>query len=243
MAGKTDRHFALASDDALFLDFDGTLAGLQDDASSVSLASGMDAVLVACAERVGGALAVLSGRDLGDLAKRVPAQLWRFGNHGLRRAAPNEHPSGAITSAPTDLVAALQILAMRHPGIQLEPKGPVLAIHYRAAPALETELGDALRLAIAPFPDYSVQHGKMVYEAKPGAANKGACLIKAMSASPFQGRRPIMIGDDTTDEDAFAAAQSLGGFAIKVGAGSTVAQYRLPSVTDVHELLTEFASE
>lgn len=242
MAVTTDRAFALASDDALFLDFDGTLAGLQDDAATVSLLAGMDAVLVACAERVGGALAVLSGRDLFDLSKRVPSELWRFGNHGLRRAAPNETPVGTIADAPADLVAALQIIATRHPGVQLEPKGPVLAVHYRAAPSIADELGAALNLAITPFADYSVQHGKMVYEAKPSAANKGACLIEAMSSAPFKGRRPVMIGDDTTDEDAFSAAQSLGGFAVKVGEGSTVAQHRLASVADVHALLREFAS-
>lgn len=242
MAVTTDREFALASDDALFLDFDGTLAGLQDNADTVSLVAGMDAVLVACAERVGGALAVLSGRDLSDLSKRVPSELWRFGNHGLRRAAPNETPAGTIADAPAGLVAALQVIATRHPGVQLEPKGPVLAVHYRATPSIADELGAALNLVITPFTDYSVQHGKMVYEAKPSAANKGACLIEAMLSAPFKGRRPVMIGDDTTDEDAFSAAQSLGGFAVKVGEGSTVAQHRLASVADVHALLREFAS-
>jgi trehalose 6-phosphate phosphatase len=242
MAVTPDRDIALASDDALFVDFDGTRAGLQDNADNVSLVAGMEDVLVACAERVGGALAVLSGRDLDDLSKRVPSGLWRFGNHGLRRAAPNEIPAGTISAAPAELVAALQMLATRHPGVQLEPKGPVLAIHYRAAPDVQEALGQALKAAIAPFADYSVQHGKMVYEAKPSAANKGACLIDAMSSAPFQGRRPVMIGDDTTDEDAFSAAQSLGGFAVKVGEGPTVAHHRIASVAGVHTLLREFAS-
>ena len=48
-----------------------------------------------------------------------------------------------------------------------------------------------------------------------------------------------MIGDDTTDEDAFAAANRLSGLTIKVGAGQTVAHYRLNAVEDVHAYLGE----
>ena len=51
-----------------------------------------------------------------------------------------------------------------------------------------------------------------------------------------------MIGDDTTDEDAFVAAQSAGGIAVKIGEGATAAQHRMSSIEDVHALLKEFAS-
>jgi trehalose 6-phosphate phosphatase len=46
-----------------------------------------------------------------------------------------------------------------------------------------------------------------------------------------------MFGDDTTDEDAFAAAQDLGGIAIKVGDGPTAARLRTPSPAAVHAWL------
>jgi len=236
------RTFSLSPDDAVFLDFDGTLAGLQDDADTVFLARGMDKVLRACATRLDGALAVMSGRDLDDLLKRVPDSLWRFGNHGLRVSAPGGSATDSPMWAPSALIDALSEISSRHIGVRLEPKGPVLAVHYRAAPGVEAKLRSALSDAIAPFADYSLQHGKMVFEAKPAAANKGACLLRAMQSKPFVGRRPVMIGDDATDEDAFAAAQSAGGIAVKVAEGATVALHHLDCVQDVHALLKEFAS-
>jgi trehalose 6-phosphate phosphatase len=144
--------------------------------------------------------------------------------------------------APSALIDALSEISSRHIGVRLEPKGSVLAVHYRAAPGVEAKLRSALSDAIAPFADYSLQHGKMVFEAKPAAANKGACLLRAMQSKPFVGRRPVMIGDDATDEDAFAAAQSAGGIAVKVAEGATVALHHLDCVQDVHALLKEFAS-
>ena len=60
---------------ALFLDFDGTLSPLQDDPDAVFLAPGMDDVLIQLSEKLNGALAILSGRDLTDLSKRVPNAL------------------------------------------------------------------------------------------------------------------------------------------------------------------------
>ena len=55
---------------ALFLDFDGTLSPLQDDPDAVFLASGLDSVLMRVSQKLDGALAILSGRDLTDLSKR-----------------------------------------------------------------------------------------------------------------------------------------------------------------------------
>lgn len=231
---------SLQAGDALFLDFDGTLAGLQDDPETVYLVEGLAEILETCAARLDGALAVISGRDLDDLSKRVPNTLWRFGNHGMRAAAPGLAPSPDPMAQPEGLKSAIEAAIAGHEGVRIEDKGAVLAIHYRAAPEAGEWLTGALSEALKPYEDYKLQHGKMVFEAKPRAANKGTCLALAVQRSPFAGRRVVMIGDDTTDEDAFAAAQTAGGLAIKVGSGTTIADYRLSSVSDVHELLKDF---
>ena len=91
-----------------------------------------------------------------------------------------------------------------------------------AVPAREPV--EAARLA----PGLVHQQGKMVVEVKPAAAHKGTALRRLAAEPPFAGRRPLMFGDDTTDEDAIEAAQALGGIGIKVGAGATAAELRTP---------------
>ena len=55
-----------------------------------------------------------------------------------------------------------------------------------------------------------------------------------MAERPFAGRRPVFVGDDTTDENGFAAVNRLGGHSIRVGgAGRTEARWRVDSVEDL----------
>ena len=50
-----------------------------------------------------------------------------------------------------------------------------------------------------------------------------------------------MLGDDTTDEDAIAAAQALGGLGVKVGPGATAARLRAPDPAAVRAWLAREA--
>jgi trehalose 6-phosphate phosphatase len=45
------------------------------------------------------------------------------------------------------------------------------------------------------------------------------------------------VGDDATDEFAFASVNDVGGYSIKVGAGDTVARWRLENVKAVQQWL------
>ena len=84
-----------------------------------------------------------------------------------------------------------------------------------------------------------VQPGKMMVELRLPGASKGTALTSVMNRAPFAGGRPIMLGDDITDEAAFAAAAQLGGFGIAVGERpSEHARYALSDVEQVHQWLT-----
>ncbi|OLF74127.1 haloacid dehalogenase [Maricaulis sp. W15] len=212
---------------ALFLDFDGTLAPLQDDPDTVFLPPGGSDILQALARASGGALAIISGRDIRDLDRRIPGALWRIGGHGSDFCAPGRHPAAWAPPAPDALFHGAHQLCADTPGTRLEVKGPVLALHYRASPGAGPALAAALAELVADCPAYGLQAGKMVFELKPAAASKARAVERLMTLPPFAGRCPVMIGDDATDEDGMRAAIALGGWAIKVGEGQTSATTRL----------------
>jgi len=64
-----------------------------------------------------------------------------------------------------------------------------------------------------------------------------------MAEAPFAARQPWMFGDDVTDEAAFEAVLALGGVAVKVGAGTSLAPYRLPDPAALRNWLKEAAPE
>jgi len=222
---------------ALFLDFDGTLAPLQDNPDTVALPAQGAECLLKLSDRLGGALVLISGRGLHDLAMRTPIQLWRAGGHGVDIAPPGTSPSDKIGQAPPELITEVARLISAEHGVRLENKGRVLAIHYRQNPAAGPSLYESLSTLAAQFETYHCQHGKMVIELKPSGTDKGSALISLMQRLPFKGRIPVMVGDDTTDEDAIVAAIGLGGIGVKVGAGETQAQYRLADTTAVWDWL------
>lgn len=80
-----------------------------------------------------------------------------------------------------------------------------------------------------------VQAGKRVVELRPSATDKGKAVTWIMTWLPFIGRTPVFVGDDVTDEYAFAVVNRLGGHSVKVGKGATVARWRL---RDIAELMT-----
>lgn len=222
---------------ALFLDFDGTLAPLQDKADAVHISEDQSALLLELSALRGGALALISGRDVRDLAKRSPAQLTRIGNHGLYTLRPGKMIVPDLDPLPDKLQAQLKAIAEQGDGAFLEVKGPVGTIHFRACSEMGPQLIDAVKTLVATRPDYRCKVGNMVVEAIPEGANKGAALARTMTEPPFEGHIPIMVGDDTTDEDGFVAAQRLGGFGVKVGAGETIARKGLPDVKAVWDWL------
>lgn len=227
----------------LFLDFDGTLAPIQDDPDTVSLPDDGAETLLALKEILGGALVLISGRDIRDLSSRTPVEIWRAGGHGLEVCKPGAMPASQTVSAPADLVEQVEAIVAPMTGVRIEHKGHVLAIHFRQNPSMADALLTQLSKLAQETPSYKAQHGKMVIELKPERANKGKALAEMMTYPEFEGRIPIMVGDDTTDEDAMRVATELGGFGIKVGEGETCAQYRFSDTSTVWTWLRRLVNE
>lgn len=209
---------------ALFLDIDGTLIDLAaaPDAIQVplSLANHLDAV----SARLGGALALVTGRSL-SYADGLFAPL-RFpiaGLHGAEfRTAGGEMSMAAATPAFSTLKHRLVEQTAWMEGVLIEDKGAAVAAHYRLAPAHGVTLEGIMQdFAEEAGPDWTLQPGKMVYEIRPSRADKGEAVAAYLEEATFAGRLPIAIGDDLTDETMFALANARGGQSIRVGSLST----------------------
>ena len=227
MSDQTAPPGLITRDAALFLDFDGTLTALRDDPDQCALPDGGAELLTGLSDRLDGALAMVSGRDARDLTRRTPLGVWRAGNHGGIVLAPGQAEPKEVPAAPEALVTTAQRIAGAHPGVFVEEKAAVLAVHTRPCPECEPDVLAALEEAVADVPGYKLQHGKRVIELKPQGVDKGVVIERLMADAPFARRAPVFVGDDTTDEDGFAAVARLGGQAVKVGDGDTSARYRL----------------
>ena len=232
---------------ALFLDIDGTLVGFEDDPARVAIGEPLQRVVQRLQSRLGGALGILSGRGLAEIDAlfeplRFPAGAMH--GHELRDAsgllsllAPPTEVAAQVGEQAREKAAALA-------GVTLESKGGIaFALHFRRAPEQAQAAAEAAEsIADASGGAYQVQHGDCVAELKPVGADKGAALRYLMEQPPFLGRRPVMVGDDLTDELAFAVAQRLDGFGVVVGARRpTVARYHLSGPAVVHEWLGRLA--
>lgn len=226
---------------AIFTDFDGTLVEIAETPDAVDVPPGLIDSLDRATEDFDHAFAVLTGREIADIDRFLaPLQLPIAGAHGAqrRRADGSFEPlDEAVLTAADEIAHAIEPLAMAHPDLLVEAKQGAVALHYRLAPELEAACHTAMQEALADHADFTLVPGKMVLEARPAAFDKGAALRAFMQEEPFAGRVPVFIGDDRTDEDAFRAAQELGGVGIKLGPGDTIARMRIADVFSVRALL------
>lgn len=207
---------------ALFVDIDGTLVNLVAHPDMVRVDAFTRCLLERLQPLLGGALAVLSGRSLSDVDRLLsPLVLPAGALHGLERrdltgrlvvAAPPADVAAQVGQACRDGAATLKDVWVE------EKSGIAFALHFRAAPREGDKVQQlAKKIAANSSGRYMVQLGDRVAELKPVDSDKGTALRALLETPAFQGRVPIMLGDDLTDETAFAATDELGGLAIVVG--------------------------
>lgn len=228
---------------ALFLDVDGTVLDVAQHPLRVRVDRSIRVLLDRLQAFTGGAFALVSGRSLGALdALFAPARFAAAGQHGAEwRSRPELAPRLEGGVPPTRAaVAALERFAAAYPELLLEDKGINLALHYRLAPRLATVAAQEIDRAAALLGEhFEVIEGHFVLEIKPRGIDKGTAIARFMAEAPFAGRVPVFVGDDVTDERGFAVVERMGGMAIKVGDGDSVARWRLGSAAAVRRWLAE----
>jgi trehalose 6-phosphate phosphatase len=204
---------------ALLLDLDGTLLDIAPRPDAVVVPPELPGTLCSLRRLLNDAVAVVTGRPvetvdalLGDAVFAVA------GEHGgaVRHGPGQTLERAPLPSPPGDWLVEAERLALRHPGVLLEHKARGFALHYRAVPAAGETLRQALSALLDGSHDFELLPAHMLWEVRPRGADKGKAVAELMNRPPFQGRLPVFVGDDVTDEAGIAAAQAMGGIGLRV---------------------------
>jgi len=233
------------SETALFLDIDGTLVEHASHPDAVRVAPELANILGDLNQKLDGAVAFVTGRNLA-MVERLFGEigLAAAGTFGIELMLGEERETGHEAAA---LVApaftALEEKFAAADGVYFEHKGPVLAIHTRAAPEALPAVIAQCRETLPLLPDgYRLVEGHAGVEFLPEGATKSAAIAWFMNRPPFRDRVPVFLGDDTSDEIGFEWTNQNGGVSVRVGpAKPTAAQHVLETVPEVHDWLKQLA--
>jgi len=223
---------------AILLDVDGTILDIAPTPASVAVPTSLQRALSAVSERVGGALALVSGRPVPDLDRMfAPLRLPAIGGHGAELRLNGGPVQCRAEPLDAELRDELTAIAARHAGVFVEDKGYSIALHYRNAPGHGLSVVHEVKHACAACGGVELLSGKAVIEVKAKGFDKGIAVRELMAHPPFRGRAPIFIGDDRTDEAAFAVMPEFSGQAISVGRKIAGAADRFETPSDVRRWL------
>ena len=234
----------VADTPAMFLDVDGTLVDIEDHPGDVRADDALVALLADLAERLDGALSLISGRSLAEIDRIfAPARFPSAGSHGTELRLRDGDATIAQVEFPEEILQRVRAFADEREGLLVEKKRAGLALHYRRAPDLEPACRELVADVMRELgSEYRLIDGKMVLEIALRNHHKGEAIRELLQHSPFRGRRPVFIGDDVTDEDGFRIVNDLGGISIRVGDGDeTAARYTLDDVASVRDWLRTVA--
>lgn len=225
-------------------DYDGTLAPIVDDPAHAHPLRPAIAGLRGLAVLPDTHVAVVSGRSLRDLAalSRLPDEVHLVGSHGSEfEPASIGRFSDEQIALLHRLSAEMAVIADTVPGCSIETKPSGVAFHYRRA---DTAAGRAAAQRIIDGPGrldgVHLREGKCVVELSVVDTDKGGALERLRSM--LSADTVVFIGDDVTDEDAFAHLRGPD-VGVKVGPGDTGAAHRVADPEEVAGLLGRLLDE
>ena len=205
---------------ALLLDVDGTIIDIGPSPFEVHVPDALCRSLERLRERMGGALALVTGRPIRDIDKLFsPLKLSAVGGHGAEMRLDGGEIMTRVEPLPDQLRKRLALAATPGSGVVPEDKGYSFALHFRQTPQQEPRLRALVERARAEFSDEALEvlPGKAMLEIKRTGISKGEAVRALMTQAPFAGRAPIFVGDDVTDESVFDLLPGLRGKGYSVG--------------------------
>jgi len=227
----------------LLLDYDGTLTPIRKHPKLAHLSLKQKLFLKKLARRPEVLMAVISGRKLSDIKRRVGIRnIIYVGNHGYEIFACGKHwihPVAKKFIPRLKKIKALLKNNLRYRGVHIENKGLTLSVHYRLLPKkILPAFNKLFARTIKPWPGMiKITHGKKVLEIRPPVDwDKGKAVKWVVNKLGLGDYWPVYIGDDKTDEDAFRVINNKG-MTIHVGGGNTSAKMRIKNINGVYRYL------
>ena len=222
-------HLLIASD------FDGTLAEIVEDPDLAKPLARSKSALEALAELEDTTVAVISGRRRSDLVDRFDhPEFVLIGEHGVDYGNSTGPESEGLALARLLVDTAVEAT----PRARVEHKTRAVGFHYRAV-ADPAAIVEQLRLDAASIKGIKVVEGKKILELTDSSVDKGAALAELRRS--LGADRVVFMGDDLTDETAFAVLQN-GDVGVHVGIGPTLANVTVADPTALADLLERLLS-
>ncbi len=199
----------------LFLDFDGTLSEIVHVPSEAKPLSGARRLLESLAARFA-LVSVVSGRSAHQLLEWLGEGIEIWGVHGTERAVDGRVELIDAATPFVELMATVRAEAERRigqldlPGVVVENKGVMLALHFRAASDVEAARHTLDELAGSLAAEHGLRRGggRLAFELRPPIDVTKANIVltrtreEKLSAAMF-------VGDDRVDIPAFEALDEL----------------------------------
>lgn len=234
----------------LFLDFDGTLAPIVEHHDDAAISDEMRSLVKKLSQKF--PLAVVSGRGLSDVKKRVDLpELYYAGSHGFEISGPNgfskDHEE-AVKVIPVfnEIEPLLKDKLKDIPGVDFERKKFTLAIHYRQVPAAqEEEVHAVVSKVLEDHKQVTKADGKKVIEIRPAIDwHKGRAVeFLKKQLSKEENTFSVYVGDDVTDEDAFEFVSNGLGVLVGEHGRHTFADYSLTDLEEVKSFFRKLLNE
>jgi trehalose 6-phosphate synthase/phosphatase len=240
--------FKKAKRRCILLDYDGTLAPYQKLPSLAVPSDELIDLLKILTRDEANEVIIISGRDAQTLDRwlgHLPLNL--VAEHGAMVKYRNGEWKETVNSSSEwkmQIRPLMQLFVDRCAGSFIEEKKSTLAWHYRNTyPELgfvrSRELRNSL-LQLTANTSLQVIDGNKVLEVRTVGVDKGTAAANMLGT--LNPEFIICLGDDATDEDMFRSLREKA-YTIKIGRGSTAAQYTILSQREVYPFLRRFIQE